>query len=50
MADLNQNIECGLARKGFGLSPKEDKNGLGCGKEDGCNLSYTIDESWVWQV
>jgi hypothetical protein len=39
-----------VARKGFGLSPKEDKSGLGCGKEDGCSLSPTVDGSGVWQV
>ena len=39
-----------MARKGFGLSPKEDKSGLGCGKEDGCSLSSTVDGSGVWQV
>jgi hypothetical protein len=39
-----------VARKGFGLSPKEDKSGLGCGKEYGCSLSSTVDGSGVWQV
>jgi hypothetical protein len=37
-----------VARKGFGLSPKDDKSGLGCGKEDGCGLSSTVDRSGVW--
>jgi hypothetical protein len=43
-------VECGIkcdCRKGFGLSPKEDKSGLGCGKEDGCGLSPTVDGSGV---
>jgi hypothetical protein len=39
-----------VARKGFGLSPKEDKSGLGFSKEDGCSLSSTVDGSGVWQV
>jgi hypothetical protein len=36
-------------RKGFGLSPKEDNSGLGCGKEDCCGLSPTVEWSGVWQ-
>ena len=39
-----------MARKGFGISPKDDKSGLGCGKEDGLGLSYTVDRSGVWKV
>ena len=39
-----------MARKGFGISPKDDKSGLGCGKEDGCGLTSTVDKSGVWQV
>jgi hypothetical protein len=39
-----------MARKGFGLSAKEDKSGLRCGKEDGCSLSSIVDGSGVWQV
>jgi hypothetical protein len=61
MADLNQNIDMtklkesykwsgGVARKGIGLSPKEDKSGLRCGKEDGCSLSSIADGSGVWKV
>ena len=61
MADLNQNIDMtklkesykwsgGVARKGFGLSPKADKSGLRWGKEDGCSLSSIEDGSGVWQV
>jgi hypothetical protein len=51
MADLYQNIDliklkesykwC-VARKGFGLSPKEKKSGLGCGKEDGCRWEQGV--------
>jgi hypothetical protein len=40
----------GVAIKGFGLSPKEDKIGLRCGKEDGCSFSFIEDGSGVWQV
>jgi hypothetical protein len=39
-----------VARKGFGLSPKEDKSDLGCNNEDGCSLSSIVDGSGVWQV
>ena len=31
----------------FGLNPKEDKSGLGCGKEDGCDIRHTVDGSGV---
>ena len=34
-------------RKGFGLSPKEDKSGLGCGKEVECSLTPPVDGSGV---
>jgi hypothetical protein len=43
-------VEWGLARKGFGISPKDDKSGLGCGKKDGCGLSSKVYRSGVWQV
>jgi hypothetical protein len=36
--------------KGFGLGPKKEKGGLGCGKIYFCSLSYTVDVSGVWQV
>ena len=36
-----------MARKGFGISPKEDKSGLGCGKEDGCGIRHKVDWSGV---
>ena len=32
-------------QKGFGLSPKEDKSGMGCGKEDGYGIIGTVDGS-----
>ena len=36
-----------MARKGFGLSPKEDKSGLGCGKEVELSLTPPVDGSGV---
>ena len=37
-------------QKRFGLSPKEDKSGLGWGKKDGCSLSLTVDGSGVAEL
>jgi hypothetical protein len=34
-------------QKRFGLNPQENKSGLGCGKEDGCSLSPTVEGSGV---
>jgi hypothetical protein len=40
-------IKCDC-RKGFGLSPKEDKSGLGCGKEVESSLTPPVDGSGEW--
>ena len=34
-------------QKRFSLNPKEDKSGVGCGKDDGCSLSPTVEGSGV---